>query len=176
MGSPIDPVDRFRLEMITRLYDREIARKEMLEKNGYFLATILGILISSGLFQVKYIVEISQTLASQVVLGSYITALFAAVLCVVTCFFFLSLFHVMRLRGWYSGIPQEIFGALEVDDSSGESRTLIRTISSHMLGAHGIAFTNNNAKAFWLQCAVISLGTQMLTILAYAGVVFLTKW
>jgi hypothetical protein len=153
-----------------RLYDREVARKDMIERNAYFLATLLGILISAGLLQVKSITDAVHILNVHSPFGIQFIPTFSMLLLVCVVSFLFCIFQATRLRGWYSAMPPNINEVLFDRTFEQDSTGLIEGICSHILAAHGAAFYNNNRKSLWVHCALLSFGILLLLIIVVVAI------
>jgi hypothetical protein len=127
IAGTVDQIDLLRLNLVMRLYDREVLRKEMLEKSAYFLITVLGILVSAGLLQAKSVAEVATFIKSQV---GYITflVLFIGPFFLFICLLLLSVFQATRLRTWHSGMPPNLYEILYNKDLSDQTSRIVEII------------------------------------------------
>lgn len=164
-GPAVDSIDLLRLNLSMRLFDREVSRKDMLEKSAYFLTTILGLLISAGLLQAKNLVESAQFVTLQIG-TSIIPTLFIDASLFFACSLLFCVFQATRIRVWHPGMPPDLRTTLYPPYSEIEPKIIIEVICNYILAGHDVAYRNNNAKARWVQYGFIFLSALFSLFLA----------
>jgi hypothetical protein len=166
-------IDLLRLNLVTRLYDKEMARKDMLEKSAYFLIAALGIIVSAGLLESKNISSVITTFKTRMSYPLLILLVgIPCLLCIVSLLF--KIYQATKMRQWHSGMPPDLTKVLYDQELITNPDRMVETIVSYMIAGHNVAYANNNSKAFWIQAGSLSLiaiifivGTTTLSILVF---------
>lgn len=170
-AAPDLPVDRqaaaARYRIANALFEREAARKEIIERKAVVLTTAFGFLMSAALLQADNLKDAAARIRAAYPAGEPIVMASLLAVALITAILLLCLFQATRTRKWHLGFPADVKQFVFDENLAAEDR-LYNSFAIVLLDGQRRNYLTNEIKSKWLAWAICHFLTLCGLALAIA--------